>query len=777
MKFIGKLRHKGSGFAPLIVAHDVLVLPNIAVTLSLSSQEKLIFSEEGHVCEVVVAYPSDGVGVRDLGVLARVVQVISSASGPQRIIVDGMDRVHLGQVKQTGHASFVEYQFLSIPLISEKQSKTLENLLRQAWEDYSHLSNIETRIQESISKSQTLMELAYHILSIIPSLTLEQRIKTFLNQNPKQIVLFLIDTMQTTKEVSQLRKDLDGRVRRKMARNQREYYLQEQMKEIQKELGDNRGDLLGVKEFEEKFSQAKMTEEAREKFRKEMKHYIRLQPASPEAGMLRGYLETLLDLPWNTYTEDVLSLIEAEKILDERHFGLEKAKERILDFIAVRKISGGLKSPILCLVGPPGVGKTSLVSSIAQCMGRKFVKLSLGGVRDETEIRGHRRTYVGSLPGKIIQTLQKAQSSNPVFLLDEIDKMSYDNHRGDPANALLEVLDPEQNAHFADTYLEVPYDLSQVLFVATANSLSGVPYPLLDRLDVIELSGYTDLEKMAIAREFILPKKINENGLSGSQITFTEDALKLLIRAYTNESGVRQLEREINRSMRKIVRQKLIDGSLEEKPNQQIQEIIQPDRLTQLLGKFRYQEEDYLTPMGLGMAMGLAWTELGGRALPIEVRLFPGDGKLLLTGKLGEIMKESAQIALSFLKYYCEKHGVKKDVYQKNDIHVHVPEGATPKDGPSAGIALATAMFSAMSGKLPSAAIAMTGEITLTGHLLPIGGLKEKALAAHRYQVKEIVIPTRNRKDIEDIPSEVLQDIEIRSFETADEALDFLFSY
>lgn len=757
------------------MAHDVFVLPHVVCTLTLNSRERLLFTQENSPTEIVVGYPTDGVGLRDFGVLVRVVQVIKTSAGPQRIIVDGLDRVRIGQIKQTDNQSFVEYNFPIESKLSEKQASALEQVLRQAWEDYTIMSQVDPQMQFVVSKSGSLMELAYQILGMIPTLTLEQRIKIFLTENPKEIVLFLIDTMQATKEISQLRKDLDGRVRRKMARNQREYYLQEQMKEIQRELGDSRGDLLGVKEFEERFAKMKLSQEATEKFRKEIKHYARLQPVSPEAGMLRGYLETLLDLPWDIKDEDQISLQDAEKILNEQHFGLEKPKQRILDFIAVRKISGGLKAPILCLVGPPGVGKTSLVSSIAQCMGRKFVRLSLGGVRDETEIRGHRRTYVGSLPGKIIQTLQKTKTSNPVFLLDEIDKMSYDSHRGDPASALLEVLDPEQNSHFTDTYMEVSYDLSQIIFIATANSLSGIPYPLLDRLEVIELSGYTDLEKVAIAKEFIIPKKIHENGLTGSHIKLDDGALKSIIHSYTNESGVRQLEREINRAIRKIVREKLDDGSLKPEPHQIINEEINAERVLLLLGKLQYQEADFVTPVGIGMAMGLAWTELGGRVLPIEVRVFAGEGKLMLTGKLGEVMKESAQIAMSFLRDYCQNVGIKKDFYAKNDVHIHVPEGATPKDGPSAGIAIAAAIYSAVSGRVPLAATAMTGEITLTGHLLPIGGLKEKTLAAGRYHIKKVLIPKRNEKDIEDIPEEVRNELELISFERADEALDYLF--
>lgn len=775
MKFIGKLRPKALGTAPLVMAHDVLVLPHMVSTLSLGGREKLFFSGENTSSQVVIGYPTDGVGLRDFGVLARIIQVVKSGGAPVRIIVDGIDRVRIDQVKQSDNLSYVEYYFPESHL-SEKQMLALENVLRQAWDDYSIMSQVETQTQFIVSKSRSLMELAYQILAVIPSLTLEQRIKLFLNENPKEIVLFLIDTMQTTKEVSQLRKDLDGRVRRKMARNQREYYLQEQMKEIQRELGDSKSDLLGVREFEEKFSKMQLSEEAAEKFRKEIKHYARLQPVSPEAGMLRGYLETLLDLPWNIYSTDDVMLSKAETILNQQHFGLDKPKQRILDFIAVRKISGGLKAPILCLVGPPGVGKTSLASSIAECMGRKFVRLSLGGVRDETEIRGHRRTYVGSLPGKIIQTLQKVKTSNPVFLLDEIDKMSYDSHRGDPANALLEVLDPEQNTHFMDTYLEVGYDLSQIIFIATANSLNNISYPLLDRLEIIDLSGYTELEKIVIAKEFIIPKKIKENGLEGSQLVFHDDAIRQIIHTYTNESGVRQLEREINRVMRKIVREKLESGELKPEPNQKLNEQIDAKRVTTLLGKFRYQESDFVIPICVGMAMGLAWTELGGRVLPIEVRLFSGEGKLFLTGKLGDVMKESAQIAMSFLRQYCEQQGMKKDFYHKKDIHIHVPEGSTPKDGPSAGMAITTAIYSAVSGKVPRAATAMTGEITLAGNLLPIGGLKEKVLAAGRYHIEKVLIPKKNEKDVEDIPAEVREKMEVISFDTVNEALNYLFS-
>lgn len=573
----------------------------------------------------------------------------------------------------------------------------------------------------------------------------------------------LISIIQDEQELLSLEKKIGQKVKRSMERTQKEYFLREQMKAIQTELGDKEGKGGEVEELREKIEQSGMPEETMKAALKELDRYEKLPASSAESGVIRNYMDWLLALPWTEATEDMIDLAHSEEILNKDHYGLEKVKERVLEYLAVQKLTNSLKGPILCLVGPPGVGKTSLARSIATSLNRNFVRVSLGGVRDESEIRGHRRTYVGAMPGRIIQGMKKAKSVNPVFLLDEIDKMSND-FRGDPSAALLEVLDPEQNHNFSDHYIEEPYDLSKVMFVATANTLSSIPGPLLDRMEIISIAGYTELEKVHIAREHLLPKQLKEHGLRKGNLQVRDEALLEMIRYYTREAGVRTLERQIAKVCRKAAK---IIVTAERK-----RIVVTEKNVVDLLGKhiFRYGQAEKTDQVG--MATGLAYTAAGGDTLAIEVSVAPGKGKLILTGKLGDVMKESAQAAFSYIRSRAEELQIDPDFHEKNDIHIHVPEGAVPKDGPSAGITMATALISALTGIPVSKEVGMTGEITLRGRVLPIGGLKEKTLSAHRAGLTKIILPAENEKDLDDIPESVKENLTFVLASHLDEVLE-----
>lgn len=573
----------------------------------------------------------------------------------------------------------------------------------------------------------------------------------------------LISIIQDEQELLSLEKKIGQKVKRSMERTQKEYFLREQMKAIQTELGDKEGKGGEVEELREKIEQSGMPEETMKAALKELDRYEKLPASSAESGVIRNYIDWLLALPWTEATEDIIDLAHSEEILNNDHYGLEKVKERVLEYLAVQKLTNSLKGPILCLVGPPGVGKTSLARSIATSLNRKFVRASLGGVRDESEIRGHRRTYVGAMPGRIIQGMKKAKTVNPVFLLDEIDKMSND-FRGDPSAALLEVLDPEQNHNFSDHYIEEPYDLSKVMFVATANTLSSIPGPLLDRMEIISIAGYTELEKVHIAREHLLPKQLKEHGLRKGNLQVRDEALLEIIRYYTREAGVRTLERQIAKVCRKVAK---IIVTAERK-----RIVVTEKKIVDLLGKhiFRYGQAEKTDQVG--MATGLAYTAAGGDTLAIEVSVAPGKGKLILTGKLGDVMKESAQAAFSYIRSRAEELQIDPNFHEKNDIHIHVPEGAVPKDGPSAGITMATALISALTGIPVSKEVGMTGEITLRGRVLPIGGLKEKTLSAHRAGLTKIILPAENEKDLDDIPESVKENLTFVLASHLDEVLE-----
>ncbi len=565
-------------------------------------------------------------------------------------------------------------------------------------------------------------------------------------------------------DVLELEDRIHAQVQQEMDRTQREYFLREQMKAIQTELGEADTFTQEINHLQERIAQASFPPEVRAQAERELARLASMPPMAPDAGIIRTYLDWLLDLPWSEETEDNLDLKAVAEVLESCHYGLPKAKERILEYIAVKKLAPDkMRSPILCFVGPPGTGKTSLGQSIAKALGRNFVRVSLGGVRDEAEIRGHRRTYIGALPGRIIQTMRRAKTINPVFMLDEVDKLGMD-FRGDPAAALLEVLDPEQNYAFSDHYLEVPYNLSRVFFITTANTLDPVPPALRDRMEVIEFPSYVEGEKLEIARRFLIPREIEENGLNGHPITFTDAALRRIIREYTYEGGVRNLEREIANICRKAAR-RLAEGK---KPIQR----ITPADLPRYLGPPRYLRDEVEQKDEVGLAMGLAWTEAGGDLMPVEVALMPGKGNLTLTGQLGEVMQESAQAALTYARSRSKDLGLSPDIFEKTDIHIHLPEGAIPKDGPSAGITMATALISALTHRPVRRQVAMTGEITLRGRVLPVGGLKEKLLAAHRAGVKEVLIPKRNKPDLVEIPRKVLRELKVTLVERMDEVLE-----
>ena len=711
--------------------------------------------------------------IYQVGTIARILQRLKLPDGTIRVLVEGSQRA--GIVRITESESLFKAQ---IKPIKQKtpMNPHISALVRTVQKEFSHYSELFKKVPKEITanvaKTDSPDGLVDLVCSNIP-LKVEQKMELLGISPPEERLERLASILAAEAEVLELEKKIHSKVRRRLEKSQKQYFLNEQLKEIQKELGNEGDDPTGAKDFEKALKAKELPEEVLTKCLKEVSRLGKLQPISPESGVLRHYLEWVCDLPWGAISEDNRDIENARRILDEDHYGLKKVKDRILDYIAVLQLKDRMKGPILCFVGPPGTGKTSLGRSVARCLGRQFIRVSLGGVRDEAEIRGHRKTYIGALPGKIIQSMRKAKTSNPVFLLDEIDKMNSD-FRGDPASAMLEVLDPEQNATFMDHYLEVAYDLSRVLFITTANSIHNIPYALRDRMEIIEISGYTDMEKEKIATEFLIPKQLEENGLAWGDIAFRKNAIHTIIRSYTLESGVRNLEREIAKVLRKVARKALgKSGSEDDRSNFSL--VVTPGRVTTYLGKPRFLENRVSEKQKPGLAYGLAWTELGGTVLPVEVVLIKGKGDLIMTGNLGDVMKESAQTALSFLRARADSFGIASRLSQDQDIHVHVPEGAIPKDGPSAGITIVSAILSAAKGICVRSSHAMTGEITLTDRLLPIGGVKEKVLAAHRNKINHVLLPEQNQKDLEDIPAEVLKDLRVIFADSMTNALLLLF--
>ncbi len=760
---------------PLLPLRDIVVFPQMVAPLFVGRDRSVAALEYAmrHGKTILLATQRDArldeptsEDIFRVGTLSTVLQLLRLPDGTVKALIEGNKRAALVNFQEEDELFLVEVDVLEEDEepAPDLEAEALMRSVRSAFEQFAKLhKKIPQETVLAVSNLNRPGHMADTVVGHLP-VKLEDKQRLLEIFDPTRRLEKLYELLRGEIEILRLEQRIKNRVKRQMEKTQREYYLNEQMRAIQKEMGEKDDLKNEVKELEAKLKKKRMPREAADKVRAELKKLKMMSPMSAEATVVRNYVDWLLALPWYEKTRDKLDIEEARRILDEDHYGLEKPKERILEFLAVQSLVKKIKGPILCFVGPPGVGKTSLARSIARAMGRNFIRLSLGGVRDEAEIRGHRRTYIGALPGKIIQSLRRAKSNNPVFCLDEVDKMSTD-FRGDPSAALLEVLDPEQNYAFNDHYLDVDYNLSEVLFITTANTLYSIPAPLQDRMEIIRLPGYTELEKLAIARQFLLPKQAKANGLRPEQVQISDNAILEVIRRYTREAGVRNLERELasicRKVAKKLVQENRRDGVVR----------VSAKAVEGYLGvpKYRHglpEDRDYV-----GLANGLAWTEVGGEVLTTEALIMPGKGKLTITGKLGEVMQESAQAALSYVRSRGTSLGLPEDFYRRIDIHLHVPEGAIPKDGPSAGITLATSLVSALTRIPVRSDVAMTGEITLRGRVLPIGGLREKVLAAHRARIRKVLIPKDNEKDIKEIPEKVLKAVELVPVETVDQVL------
>ncbi|WP_059049703.1 endopeptidase La [Paenibacillus senegalimassiliensis] len=756
---MGPYKSKGRRF-PLLPLRGLLVYPSMVLHLDVGREKSVKALEKAMVednlillcsqSEVNIEEPSQE-DIFRIGTVAKVRQMLKLPNGTIRVLVEGMERAEI--MEYLDNEEYYEVMAKERPE-EENDDPEVDALMRTVLTQFEHYINLSKKVTPETLAAVSDIEEAGRLADVITShlsLKIKDKQEILETVDVRNRLEKLLDILNNEREVLELERKINQRVKKQMEKTQKEYYLREQMKAIQKELGEKEGRAGEAEELRTQLEEKGLPDKVREKVEKEIDRLEKMPASSAEGGVIRNYVDWLLSLPWSERTEDDLDLAKAEQVLNEDHYGLEKPKERVLEYLAVQKLVKKLKGPILCLVGPPGVGKTSLARSIARSLGREFVRISLGGVRDEAEIRGHRRTYVGAMPGRIIQGMKTAGTLNPVFLLDEIDKMASD-FRGDPSSALLEVLDPEQNNTFSDHFVEVPFDLSNVMFVTTANAVHNIPRPLLDRMEMLFIPGYTELEKLEIADRYLLPKQKKEHGLAPEQLEIGQDVLLKVIREYTRESGVRSLEQQVAALCRKAAKQIV---SAQEKE----QIAIAPDDVKDYLGtaKFRYgmaEMEDQI-----GTVTGLAWTEVGGETLVIEVTVVPGTGKLTLTGKLGDVMKESAQAAFSYTRSKAGELGIAPDFHEKNDVHIHIPEGAIPKDGPSAGITIATALISALTHRHVSKEVAMTGEITLRGRVLPIGGLKEKSLAAHRAGYRKVLLPKDNERDLGDIPESVREDM------------------
>src|SRR5918992_1931446 len=756
---------------PLLPLRDVVVFPHMVIPLfvgrpkSIKALEAAMESGKSIVLVAQKSAAKDDPSPEDLyeiGSIANILQMLKLPDGTVKVLVEGSQRARISEVIDLTTHFAVGITPLPPDNATDHETEAMRRTMIQQFDQYVKLNKkIPPEILTSLAGIDEAGRLGDTIAAHLP-LKLEQKQEVLEMFDVKQRLEHLLKLVEGELDILQVEKRIRGRVKRQMEKSQREYYLNEQVKAIQKELGELE-EGADLDEIEKKIKQARMPKDARKKAEAELKKLRLMSPMSAEATVVRNYIDSIVSLPWRKKSKINTDLGNAEKVLDEDHYGLEKVKERIIEYLAVQQRVEKLKAPILCLVGAPGVGKTSLGQSIARATNRKFVRMSLGGVRDEAEIRGHRRTYIGSMPGKILQNMTKVGVRNPLFLLDEVDKMGMD-FRGDPASALLEVLDPEQNHTFVDHYIEVEYDLSEVMFVATANTLN-IPPPLLDRMEVIRLSGYTEDEKMNIAVRYLLPKQLKATGLKEGEITVSEAAVRDIVRYYTREAGVRALERETSKICRKGVKELVRAGE-----NRKVS--VSAGTLDKSLGVRRYSFGMAEKNNQVGQVNGLAWTEVGGELLTIEAATMPGKGKMTTTGKLGEVMQESVQAALSVVRARSRRLGIQDDFYQKNDIHIHLPEGATPKDGPSAGIGMCLAMVSALTGIPVRADVAMTGEITLRGEVLMIGGLKEKLLAAHRGGIKSVLIPEENVKDLTEIPDNVKNRLEIHPVKWIDQVLE-----
>ncbi len=761
----------------ILPLRDIVVFPNMIVPLFVGrtkSIKALEYAEKNDKEIFLVAQRDANVDepnvddIYNFGTVATILQLLRLPDGTVKVLVEGIERAKISHFVE--NQDFFEAYLDKLSLASYENDRETNALSRTAvtqFENYVKLNRkVPPEILVTLNQITDLNKLA-DTMSAHLGIKLSEKQNLLETVSVRERLSKIIEFMDDEIGVLQVEKKIRSRVKRQMDKTQKEYYLNEQMKAIQKELGESTDTKDEISEIEEKIKKINFSDEALEKVKSELKKLKNMGPMSAEATVIRNYIDWITSIPWNSNTDSKINLDKAGKVLDEDHFGLDKVKDRIIEYLAVQTRVSKPKGPILCLVGPPGVGKTSLGRSIARALDRPFIKVSLGGIRDESEIRGHRRTYIGSMPGKIIQSLKKSKFSNPLFLLDEVDKIGAD-WRGDPASALLEVLDPEQNKNFNDHYLEVDYDLSNVMFLTTANTLN-IPQPLVDRMEVIRISGYTESEKLKIGSKYILPKQIKENGVKPKEVNIADSALQSIIRYYTRESGVRNLEREISKLLRKALKSIII------KKRRSCS--ISKRNIESYLGVKKFKFGEIESKSLVGVCTGLAWTEVGGELLQIESVIMPGKGKAYYTGKLGDVMKESVQAAQSFVHSNASKYGIPDSLFEKNDIHVHVPEGATPKDGPSAGIAMFTSIISAFTGVPVKNNIAMTGEITLRGRVLPIGGLKEKLLAAVRGGIKEVIIPSENKKDLTEITeNEILKNIEIHFVDNANEIIKKAFT-
>jgi len=781
MKLKGLTRRTDHTELPLVPLKAMVVFPHMVVPFFVGRDGSVQAVEQAMAsgrtvflaCQKTDAEKPEESDIHGTGTICKILQMLKLPDGTLRVLAEGKER---GFIKRFSRAG----ELFAVSIDSVKEHRSVDNVLSALMETVRNTFERVRKYHKKIPKEAIAAigsaefpdKLVDLICGHLP-IRIETKIELLSMTNPHDRLETLAVALEQELEVLSIQQKIQTKVRKKIEKSQKEYFLNEQMKEIQKELGKEGEEGDELDELEKAILARNPPTEVRERAVRELKRLRKLQPMSPESGLIRTYLDWFAELPWSERSEDSYDIAAAEIVLDVDHYDMKKPKDRILDFIAVRQLKSVLRGPILCLVGPPGTGKTSLGRSIARALGREFIRISLGGIRDEAEIRGHRKTYVGALPGKIIQSMRKVGTINPVFLLDEVDKMSSD-FRGDPASALLEVLDPEQNNTFMDHYLEVPYDLSSVFFITTANSMYAVPYALQDRMEVIEIPGYTQLEKVKIATQFLIPKQLEANGLETTNTRFNRSAIETIIQNYTMESGVRNLEREIAAVIRKVARDALRSGYRPDS-GATYGTVVTSSKVEKYLGVKRFLDDLVYRDISPGLAHGLAWTETGGTLLPVEVAVIEGGGDLILTGSLGDVMKESARTALSFIRAHSNRFNLPSDFQRERDIHVHVPEGAIPKDGPSAGITITSALLSAFIGRPVRSGVAMTGEITLTGRLLPIGGVKEKLLAAHRNKMSSVLLPEQNRKDTLELPREVRNDLQFEFFDSALDALVALF--
>ncbi len=765
---------KQTSALPMIVIRGLVVFPNTLLHFDMVRKKSILALENAMVNnqtafitmqkDITIEKPVRE-DIETMGTICKITQVVKMPNNTVRVLVEGIKRASISDILKSNpyFVSLVdeieEENYDENDLENEALKRKLIDIFSE-YREYNHKVNGEFVFsRENVESTSRLTD---SLASNLP-LKLTDKQDILNTVSVKERAEKLINLLVRETEIAKIDSEIEKKVRESIDQNQKEYFLREQMKVIQEELGDKEGTELEAEEYREKLSKLSLPEEVEKKCEKEIERFLKMSYQNPESNVIRTYLSWICDLPWNKFSEEVLDINKAKEILARDHFGLEKVKERILEFLAVKKITNSMQGPILCLVGPPGVGKTSIAKSIAECMGRSYARISLGGIRDEADIRGHRRTYIGSMPGRIITALKQAGTNNPVMLFDEIDKMASD-YKGDPSAALLEVLDSEQNTKFRDHFMEVDFDLSNVLFIATANTLDTVPRPLLDRMEIIELSGYTSEEKFNIAKRHLLPKQLKKHGLSKKNLSVNDGAIKTVIEHYTREAGVRTLERKLADLCRK--------AALKISEDENTKVSVTAKNTEEFLGKHLFDRETLSKKNETGIVTGLAWTQVGGDTLSVEVNVMKGTGKVELTGQLGDVMKESAKAAISYVRANADKLGIAEDFHETKDIHIHVPEGATPKDGPSAGITIATALTSALSGRKVKSTVAMTGEITIRGKVLAIGGLREKTLAAYRAGIKTIVIPKDNKKDLDDLEQVVRDNIEIKLVSDINEVLD-----